>query len=157
MSVGFVISPNRPDLRQAAVKRPTGAHSRFSPKGDTDPSLVWQSGAGRALLFLAQTQQRLAAGLAGFVDAYGIITYSTYLSFMSGNTTQTGYHIGQGNFATAVAAVLAIVFFVGGSFAGAWLADFAPRRARRLVFGLIAVDQRKRALTARSHDCRVGA
>jgi len=34
--------------------------------------------------------------IAGFVDAYGIITYSTYLSFMSGNTTQTAYKIGQG-------------------------------------------------------------
>jgi hypothetical protein len=38
----------------------------------------------------AQGQERLAAGLAmtaGFVDAYGMITYNTYLSFMSGNTT----------------------------------------------------------------------
>ena len=42
----------------------------------------------------AQRQERLAAGLAmvaGFVDAYGIITYGVYVSFMSGNTTQTGY------------------------------------------------------------------
>jgi hypothetical protein len=29
--------------------------------------------------------------LTGFVDAYGIITYDSCLSFMSGNTTQTGY------------------------------------------------------------------
>jgi PAS domain S-box-containing protein len=26
--------------------------------------------------------------IAGFVDAYGIVTYGTYLSFMSGNTTR---------------------------------------------------------------------
>jgi uncharacterized membrane protein YoaK (UPF0700 family) len=57
---------------------------------------------------------------------------------MSGNTTQTGYRIGQGNFAAAATAALAIVSFVGGSFAGALLADCAPRRARRLVFGSVA-------------------
>ena len=37
--------------------------------------------------------ERLAAGLAmiaGYIDAYGLIRYQTYLSFMSGNTTQTG-------------------------------------------------------------------
>jgi uncharacterized membrane protein YoaK (UPF0700 family) len=96
---------------------------------------------GAAAWFAAQIQEHLAAGLAmiaGFVDAYGVITYGIYLSFMSGNTTQTGYRIGQGNFAAAVPATLAIVFFVGGSFAGALLADFAGRGARRLVFGLVA-------------------
>ena len=96
---------------------------------------------GAAAWFAEKTQEHLAAGLAliaGFVDAYGVITYGIYLSFMSGNTTQTGYRIGQGNFAAAVPAALAIVFFVGGSFAGALLADVAGRRARRLIFGLVA-------------------
>jgi uncharacterized membrane protein YoaK (UPF0700 family) len=100
-----------------------------------------QTSQGAAAWFAEKTQEHLAAGLAmiaGFVDAYGVITYGIYLSFMSGNTTQTGYRIGQGNFAAAVPAALAIVFFVGGSFAGALLADFAGRRARRLVFGLVA-------------------
>jgi hypothetical protein len=48
----------------------------------------------RSLQFAAERQEWLAAGLAmiaGFLDAYGMITYNTYLSFMSGNTTQTGY------------------------------------------------------------------
>jgi uncharacterized membrane protein YoaK (UPF0700 family) len=96
---------------------------------------------GAAAWFAEKTQEHLAAGLAmiaGFVDAYGVITYGIYLSFMSGNTTQTGYRIGQGNFAAAVPAAVAIVFFVGGSFAGALLADLAGRRARRLIFGLVA-------------------
>jgi uncharacterized membrane protein YoaK (UPF0700 family) len=129
MALDFMISPHRPDLRQAAVNGRQGCALHVQPR------------VGRASLFLAQTQEHLATGLAmlaGFVDAYGIITYGTYLSFMSGNTIQTGYRIGQGNFAAAVAAVLAIVFFVGGSFAGALLADSAPRRARRLVFGVVA-------------------
>jgi uncharacterized membrane protein YoaK (UPF0700 family) len=90
---------------------------------------------------VAEIQEWLAVGLAmiaGFVDAYGIITYRTYLSFMSGNTTQAGFRIGQGNFWAAMHSALAIVFFVGGSFAGALLAHSAVRRIRRLVFGVVA-------------------
>src|SRR6202035_3254734 len=55
----------------------------------------------RSLRFAAERQESLDAGvamIAGFLDAYGIIAYGTYLSFMSGNTTQAGYKIAQGNF-----------------------------------------------------------
>jgi len=76
--------------------------------------------------------------IAGFVDAYGIINYNTYLSFMSGNTTQTGYKTGQIKFAAAVPSALAIVFFLGGSFAGALLAHSSVRRTRRLVLAVVA-------------------
>jgi uncharacterized membrane protein YoaK (UPF0700 family) len=89
----------------------------------------------------AREQQRKAVALAlvaGAVDAYGIITYHTYLSYMSGNTTQTGYRIGQGDFAAALPSALAIVFFVAGSFAGSFLAHSAARRPRRLIFGSVA-------------------
>jgi uncharacterized membrane protein YoaK (UPF0700 family) len=95
----------------------------------------------RSLRLAGERQEWLAAGLAmiaGFVDAFGMITYQTYLSFMSGNTTQTGYQTGQGNFGAAVPSALAIVFFGGGSFAGALLAHSAVRRIRRLVFGMVA-------------------
>jgi len=95
----------------------------------------------RSLRFATQRQERLAAGLtkiAGFLDAYGIITYNTDLSFMSGNTTQAGYRTGQGDFGAVVPSALAIVFFVGGSFSGALLAHSAVRRIRRLIFGVIA-------------------
>src|SRR5262245_12473525 len=34
--------------------------------------------------------------LAGYVDAYVFISYKSYASFMSGNTTQTGLQLGQG-------------------------------------------------------------
>ena len=53
----------------------------------------------------ARHELRLAgvlALIAGYVDAYGLIRYQTYLSFMSGNTTQTGSQIGQGHLAAAV-------------------------------------------------------
>jgi uncharacterized membrane protein YoaK (UPF0700 family) len=89
----------------------------------------------------AELQEWLAVSLAmiaGFLDAYGIITYHTYVSFMSGNTTQAGYRIGQGTYWAAAHSVLAIVFFVGGSFAGALLAHSGVRRIQRPVFGLVA-------------------
>ena len=79
------------------------------------------------------------ATIAGFLDAYGMINYRTYLSFMSGNTTQAGYEIGQGKFGPALYSVLlAIAFFVCGSFAGALLERSSVIRIRRLVFGVIA-------------------
>jgi Protein of unknown function (DUF1275) len=89
----------------------------------------------------AQSEERLAAGLAmlaGFVDAYGIITYNTYLSFMSGNTTQTGYRTGQGDFAAAVPSALAIVSFASGSLAGALIANSEMSQPWRLAFSVVA-------------------
>ena len=77
---------------------------------DGKGSLVSRSGA--------QSEERLARGLAmlaGFVDAYGNITYNTDLSFMNGNTLQTGYRTGQADFAAAVPSALAIVSFANRS------------------------------------------
>jgi uncharacterized membrane protein YoaK (UPF0700 family) len=89
----------------------------------------------------ADAQERLAAGLAmiaGYVDAYGYLTFKTYMSFMSGNTTQTGYRIGQGDFAAAMPTLLAIVSFVIGVFTGTWLTYSGTHQARRLRFGAAA-------------------
>jgi uncharacterized membrane protein YoaK (UPF0700 family) len=96
----------------------------------------------RSLRFAEERQERLAAGLAmiaGFLDAYGIITYNTCLSFMSGNTTP-GCQTGQGHFGAAAPSPLAIIFFVSGSLAGALLAHSAVRRmgwvpGRRIIVG----------------------
>src|ERR1700727_104037 len=90
----------------------------------------------------ARNEEWLAAHLAmvaGFVDAYGIITYGVYLSFMSGNTTQTGYQTAEGAFGPASLSALAILFFVVGSFAATLLAQVTERHARRLVYGVVAV------------------
>ena len=100
----------------------------------------------------AQGQQELAAALAtiaGFIDAYGIIAYGVYVSFMSGNTTQTGYQTAEGAFGPAALSALAILFFVVGSFAGTLLVQFAGRLARQLVFGVVAA--------ALAHDHRLDA
>jgi uncharacterized membrane protein YoaK (UPF0700 family) len=88
-----------------------------------------------------RSAERLAAALAmiaGFVDAYGMITYGVYVSFMSGNTTQTGYQAAEGAFGPASLSALAILFFVVGSFAGTLLVEFAGRYARRVLYCVVA-------------------
>jgi uncharacterized membrane protein YoaK (UPF0700 family) len=89
----------------------------------------------------ARAEKRLAiclALIAAYVDAYGLRAFATYVSFMSGNTTQTGSLIGQGNFVAALRPTLAIVFFVAGSFAGTWLTHSGLRHSRQLLFGMVA-------------------
>ena len=100
-----------------------------------------QRSVASSALVAAQAQERLAAGLAmiaGYVDAYGYFTFKTYVSFMSGNTTQTGYLTGQGDFAAAMPTLLAIVSFVIGVFTGTWLTHSGTHQARRLRFGVVA-------------------
>jgi uncharacterized membrane protein YoaK (UPF0700 family) len=76
--------------------------------------------------------------IAGYVDAYTFLNYQVYGSFMSGNTTQTGLHAGQGGFAVAAYNFLPIPLFVAGVFAGAliWHSGLAQRS--RWIFGLVA-------------------
>jgi uncharacterized membrane protein YoaK (UPF0700 family) len=84
----------------------------------------------------------LAIGLAliaGYVDACGLCCFATYVSFMSGNTTQTGVLTGQGKLTAALPSALAILSFVVGSFAGTWLAHSGRRPARRLLFGVVSI------------------
>jgi uncharacterized membrane protein YoaK (UPF0700 family) len=117
----------------------TLATDGYGPDGPVDR-------AGRSRRAEVRTAERLAAALAmiaGFIDAYGFITYGVYVSFMSGNTTQTGYQAAERAFGPASLSALAILFFVGGSFAGALLTQFAGRHGRRVVFGVVAA-----ALTA---------
>ena len=98
-------------------------------------------GSARSKRAQARSAERLAACLAtiaGFTDAYGMITYGVFVSFMSGNTTQTGYQAAEGLFGAAALSGLAILFFVIGSFAGTLLVQSAGRLARRVVFGAVA-------------------
>ena len=100
-----------------------------------------QSSVASSALVSAWTQERLAAGLAliaGYVDAYGYITFKTYLSFMSGNTTQTGSQVGQGDLAAALPSLLAIVFLVIGVFTGTLLTHSGTHQSWRLRFGFVA-------------------
>ena len=87
-----------------------------------------------------ERERRLAiclALIAGYVDAFSLRAFATYVSFMSGNTTQIGVLTGQGKLFSALAPALAIVFFVAGSFAGTWLTG--QRYSPRLLFGLVSI------------------
>lgn len=78
------------------------------------------------------------AWVAGCVDAYGFITVQTYVSFMSGNTTQGGYGLGELQLAVAGPALLAIAAFVAGVFAGTLLATSRHLATPRLRLALAA-------------------
>jgi uncharacterized membrane protein YoaK (UPF0700 family) len=92
-------------------------------------------------LVLVRGQAWLActlAMIAGYSDAFGFLYYKTYVSFMSGNHTQFGLKLGQGAWAAAVPAIVAIVFFAVGIFAGTLLAHSATEPSPRPRFGLVA-------------------
>src|SRR3989441_6115475 len=78
-----------------------------------------------------ETLAAALAMIAGYVDAYGYLSFKTYLSFMSGNTTQTGFLTGQGDFAAAMPSLLAIVSFVIGIFTGTSLTYSGTHRSWR--------------------------
>src|SRR5258707_9065907 len=117
------------------------ADELINPTPATSPAAPELGAVDRTRRAQVRSAERLAAALAliaGFVDAYGMITYGVFVSFMSGNTTQTGYQTAEGAFGPASLSALAILFFVVGSFAGTLLVQAAGRLARRAVFGVVA-------------------
>jgi uncharacterized membrane protein YoaK (UPF0700 family) len=78
------------------------------------------------------------AVVAGYADAYGFYHYQAYVSFMSGNTTQTGISLGQAAWVAAIPTAIAITGFVVGIFAGTLLATSQPVQSLRLRFGVVA-------------------
>lgn len=80
----------------------------------------------------------ILAIVAGYTDAYGYISYNTYLSFMSGNTTQTGLGLAFANFSQISSLIVAIFFFVGGALSGALMNRSAIFQVRQLVIIVIA-------------------
>jgi uncharacterized membrane protein YoaK (UPF0700 family) len=80
----------------------------------------------------------LLAMIAGYLDGYGLLFLGTYVSIMSGNTTNAGLRCGQGDFRAAFPFAVAITFFVTGSFLGNLLSQSRLRHSHRIMFGLIA-------------------
>ncbi|MBS0191864.1 MAG: YoaK family protein [Phycisphaerales bacterium] len=67
---------------------------------------------------------------AGYVDGFGLLAFNTYLSFMSGNTTQTGANAGRAAFERAVPSSIAIFCFLVGLFLGhLWQSSAEPGRS----------------------------
>jgi uncharacterized membrane protein YoaK (UPF0700 family) len=76
--------------------------------------------------------------IAGYADAYGFIYYQAYVSFMSGNTTQSGLSLGRATWTLAVPTMVAIASFVAGVFAGTLVATSRSGQSLRSRFGLVA-------------------
>lgn len=80
----------------------------------------------------------LLALIAGYLDGYGLRFLGAYVSFMSGNTTNTGMYSGERAFHAAAPSAVAIALFVAGSVVGNLLVHSRLRQSHRWVFGLIA-------------------
>jgi len=90
-----------------------------------------------------QTSRALVRALiAGYVDAYALMTFGVYASFMTGNTTSGGVHFGHGHWAEAGHSLLPIPFFVLGILAGSLVVyanrQLALRRLSWLVAAMLA-------------------
>jgi uncharacterized membrane protein YoaK (UPF0700 family) len=83
----------------------------------------------------------ILAMIAGYVDAYGYLSYNTYLSFMSGNTTQTGVGIAGYHFSEISSFLISIFFFVTGVIFGTLFSHSDVFQSRRLIFFMIAAIQ----------------
>lgn len=76
--------------------------------------------------------------VAGYLDGYGLLVLGTYVSFMSGNTTFAGTHLGHDQFGVAIRSLVAIVFFVLGSVLGSLIMGSKIRRPHRVIFAIVA-------------------
>lgn len=92
-----------------------------------------------------RVQERFAiffAMIAGYVDATGLIKWKTYVSFMSGNTTQLGAALAEGNSGIIFTSLTAIASFLLGVYAGTCLSFMGRNRMKRIpvfvVSGLLA-------------------
>jgi uncharacterized membrane protein YoaK (UPF0700 family) len=76
--------------------------------------------------------------IAGYVDAYALLNFGVYASFMTGNTTSGGVHAGQGKLAAAGHSLLPIPCFLAGILAGTLLLHADQTRALRRNSVLVA-------------------
>jgi uncharacterized membrane protein YoaK (UPF0700 family) len=105
------------------------------------PGIDSPDGTEASLRVSARAQGRRAALLAlvaGYVDAYAFLNYKLYVSFMSGNTTQTGAQVGQAKLAEAGHSLVPIPFFVIGVFVGTLLSHSDLRHPLRQILGVVA-------------------
>lgn len=78
------------------------------------------------------------AMVSGYVDAYALLHFGVFVSFMTGNTTSGGVDAGQANLAAAGHSLLPIPCFVLGILAGTLLVRSDPARALRRSTAVVA-------------------
>lgn len=76
--------------------------------------------------------------ISGYVDSYTLMHFRVYASFMSGNTTSSGFNVGQGKLAAAGHSMLPIPFFLLGIFVGTLLVEAYQRSELRRLSALVA-------------------
>lgn len=86
-------------------------------------------------------QEKLAiclALIAGYVDATGLIKWKTYVSFMSGNTTQLGVAISATEMGTIITSCTVIFSFVLGIYAGTCFSLSKINRVKTLTIYIVS-------------------
>lgn len=98
-------------------------------------------GKARSLRKSARVQGWSAAArslISGYVDAYTLLNFGVYASFMTGNTTSAGVHAGRINIGAAAHSLLPIPFFMLGILAGTLIVQADQARALRRLSILVA-------------------
>lgn len=88
-----------------------------------------------------RTQEKLAitlACIAGYLDAVGIMKWKTYVSFMSGNTTQLGVAFSSGKSIVIVTSITVISCFLLGIYVGTCLSLWKKLNIRKLPFYIVS-------------------
>ena len=107
---------------------PQAVPQKEHPDAVSARQTLWEQGGLAVMLALT----------SGYVDAYAYLNYKIYVSFMSGNTTQTGLQAGQSDLAKAWHALLPILAFVLGVFAATLLLHSGLRAPRRWLLASVA-------------------
>ena len=88
-----------------------------------------------------KVQEKLAiflAFIAGYIDTTGLIKWKTYVSFMSGNTTQLGAAFSSGKYEVIITSVTVIGSFLIGIFAGTCLSLWKKCKVKSIVFYIVS-------------------
>ncbi|UMQ42701.1 DUF1275 domain-containing protein [Chryseobacterium sp. Y16C] len=88
-----------------------------------------------------KVQEKLAiflAFIAGYIDATGLIKWKTYVSFMSGNTTQLGAAFSSEKYGIIITSVTVIGSFLIGIFAGTCLSLWKKCKVKSIVFYIVS-------------------
>ncbi len=88
-----------------------------------------------------KVQEKLAiflAFIAGYIDATGLIKWKTYVSFMSGNTTQLGAAFSSEKFGVIITSVTVIGSFLMGIYAGTCLSLWKKCRIKSIIFYIVS-------------------
>ena len=86
-------------------------------------------------------QEKLAiflAFIAGYTDATGLIQWKTYVSFMSGNTTQLGASFFSEKYGIIITSITVITSFLIGIYAGTCLSLWKKCRIKTIAFYIVS-------------------